>query len=101
VAAPQENTTVMLAVIVAAIAARLPAGSSVLPTLVAALGVTSLATGALLIAAGRFRLGKMMRFLPFPVVAGFLAGTGWLLVQERCANSSSGTLFPLTFVAGP
>ena len=30
---------------------------------------------------GVLRLGKIVRFIPYPVVGGFLAGTGWLLVQ--------------------
>ena len=30
---------------------------------------------------GVFRLGNLVRFVPFPVVGGFLAGTGWLLVK--------------------
>ena len=30
---------------------------------------------------GRFGLGKLMRYMPFTVVGGFLAGIGWLLVQ--------------------
>ena len=30
---------------------------------------------------GRFKLGKLVRFIPFPVVGGFMAGTGWLIVK--------------------
>jgi SulP family sulfate permease len=30
---------------------------------------------------GRFKLGTLIRYLPYPVVGGFLAGTGWLLVS--------------------
>jgi SulP family sulfate permease len=30
---------------------------------------------------GKFKLGKLVRFIPFPVVGGFLAGTGLLIVQ--------------------
>jgi sulfate permease, SulP family len=30
---------------------------------------------------GRFRLGGLIRFVPYPVVGGFLAGTGWLLFK--------------------
>ena len=30
---------------------------------------------------GRFRLGNLVRFVPYPVVGGFLAGTGWLLFK--------------------
>jgi len=81
IAAPQENTSVILAIVAASIGRRLPAGEGALPTLVAAIGMTSVATGLLFFVLGSFRLGKIVRFIPYPVVGGFLAGTGWLLVQ--------------------
>ena len=30
---------------------------------------------------GTFRLGNLVRFVPYPVVGGFLGGTGWLLFK--------------------
>jgi SulP family sulfate permease len=81
VAAPQENTSVILALIAASVARGLPPGADALPTLAAAMGVTAIATGVLFFVLGAFRLGKIVRFIPYPVVGGFLAGTGWLLVQ--------------------
>ena len=42
---------------------------------------TTLLTSLLLIALGVFKLGGLARFLPYPVIGGFLAGSGWLLVQ--------------------
>ncbi len=42
--------------------------------------MTSLLTGAVLYLPGRFRLGNLSRFIPYPVVGGFLSGSGWLLV---------------------
>lgn len=81
IAAPQENTAVILALIAALIGKRLGAGPSALPTLIAAIGVTSAATGVLFLLIGSLRLGKFVRFIPYPVVGGFLAGTGFLLVQ--------------------
>ncbi len=38
---------------------------------------------------GRFRLGGLIRFVPYPVVGGFLAGTGWLLFKGG-VNAASG-----------
>ena len=46
-----------------------------------AIGVTSVLVGLFFWILGRFRLGKLVRFIPFPVVGGFLAGTGWLIVK--------------------
>jgi SulP family sulfate permease len=46
-----------------------------------AIGVTSIMVGIFFWILGRFRLGKLVRFIPFPVVGGFMAGTGWLIVK--------------------
>lgn len=80
----QDTQAVILAVGTAAIVAILVEDGdveSVLPTVVAAIGVTSLATGAAFLALGRLRLANLVRYVPFPVVGGFLAGTGWLLTD--------------------
>lgn len=50
-------------------------------TVVASLAATTIVTGFLFIIVGRFGLSNFVRFVPYPVVGGFLAGTGWLLVQ--------------------
>ncbi len=49
-------------------------------TVTVAIALTTLLTGLFFLATGYFRLGDMARFLPYPVVGGFLAGTGWLLI---------------------
>lgn len=76
---PQDVPAVVLSVMAAAIAARLPGGAETFLTVVLALSVTTLLTGVLFLALGAFRLGDLVRFVPYPVIAGFLAGTGWLL----------------------
>jgi len=43
------------------------------------LGTSTLATGLVFLCVGGFRLGRIMRVLPYPVAAGFLASSGWLL----------------------
>jgi len=79
----QDSLSVILAVIAAALVGALPAASmeESLITVLAAIAVTTLLTGAFFLALGTFKLGGLVRFLPYPVVGGFLAGTGWLLVQ--------------------
>ena len=49
--------------------------------MVAAVVVASVLTGAVCLLLGAFRLGNIVRFVPYPVIGGFLAGTGWLLVK--------------------
>ena len=38
---------------------------------------------------GTFRLGNLARFIPYPVIGGFLAGTGWLLMKGGLAVAAS------------
>ena len=52
-----------------------------LQTCLATLILTTFLTGILLALLGHYRLGRLIRFLPFPVVGGFMAGAGWLLVK--------------------
>jgi len=50
-------------------------------TVVAATLVVTILTGITFLVIGAFRLGNLIRLVPYPVVGGFLAGTGWLLVK--------------------
>ncbi len=45
-----------------------------------AISASTLLTGLLLFALGSLRLGIWLRFVPYPVIGGFLAASGWLLV---------------------
>lgn len=83
-AGPQDSPAAILALVAAAISRSMPAsatGEAAFYTVVAAIALTSVLTGAFFLALGRFKLGSLVRFVPYPVVGGFLAGTGWLLVQ--------------------
>ena len=50
-------------------------------TVIAATLVVTVLCGVVFAALGTFRLGNLVRFVPYPVVGGFLAGTGWLLFK--------------------
>lgn len=50
-------------------------------TLLAAIVLSSVLSGAFLMVLGWLKLAQLIRFIPYPVVGGFLAGMGWLLVQ--------------------
>jgi len=43
--------------------------------------LTSILVGIFFFILGTLKLGKLVRFIPYPVVGGFLAGTGWLIVK--------------------
>ncbi len=50
-------------------------------TVIGATLVVTVLCGIVFWALGRFGLGDLVRFVPYPVVGGFLAGTGWLLLN--------------------
>jgi sulfate permease, SulP family len=50
-------------------------------TVIAATLVVTVLCGVVFFALGKFKLGNLVRFVPYPVVGGFLAGTGWLLLK--------------------
>lgn len=81
---PQDAPAAILATVAAGIAASL-AGSGTsreaFATAGAAIALSTVATGGLFLVLGRFQLGDLMRNMPYPVVGGFMAGIGWLLVQ--------------------
>lgn len=84
IAYPQERVAPILAIIAAYIvhelSGKLPP-QEIFYTVIAAITLASLACGLFLLTLGVFRLGSLIRFIPYPVIGGFLAGTGWLLVR--------------------
>jgi SulP family sulfate permease len=71
---------------VALLAAETTSGDAFEPpdvflTVIAATLVVTVLCGVVFFALGRFKLGNLVRFVPYPVVGGFLAGTGWLLLK--------------------
>jgi SulP family sulfate permease len=78
----QDSPAALLGIELSVIGASLTAGSNsdvLFYTAVIAVALTSLITGLVLILLGSFNLGVLVRYLPYPVIAGFLAGTGWFL----------------------
>ena len=52
------------------------AGDALFVTTAAALMISAVATGVCCLMIGRFRLANLMRFIPYPVAGGFVAGIG-------------------------
>jgi len=91
----QDSSSVILAVIAAALVGTLSAAGveDKLTTVLVAIAAATLLTGAFFLALGFFKLGGLVRFVPYPVVGGFLAGSGWLLAQGSFGVMAD---FPLT-----
>ncbi len=83
IATPLAAPSAIIAMFTAAIATQMTDASSsaVLATVLTAIALASVLTGGFLWLLGNFKLGKKIRFIPYPVVGGFMAGTGWLLVR--------------------
>jgi SulP family sulfate permease len=78
----QETTIAILAAAIVTMTAHSSNSlESDIATAVAIIGASSLTTGIVFWLTGRFNLGGLVRYLPYPAIAGFLAGTGWLLVD--------------------
>ncbi|HET9722353.1 MAG TPA: SulP family inorganic anion transporter [Actinomycetota bacterium] len=60
-------------------------------TAVAATLVVTILCGVVFLVLGIRRLANVIRFVPYPVVGGFLAGTGWLLLKGGVYVASGGS----------
>ena len=82
--APQDIPIAILALMAATIMSSVGSswtGEALFQYMFVAISLTSIFVGVFFYILGQFKLGKLVRFIPFPVVGGFLAGTGWLIVQ--------------------
>ncbi|MBA3325320.1 MAG: hypothetical protein H0T41_08705 [Rhodobacteraceae bacterium] len=86
---PQDVTGVILALSAAAIAGRLAGGDpgALYATVAVLIALASVVTGLAFIAAGACRLGVLARFIPYPVMGGFLAAAFGRRFGARAARS--------------
>ena len=73
ISAPPVPTLIVLAVIGGTIAAQ---GDALFATMVAVIVLCALVTGLCMLLIAHFRLANLIRFVPYPVSSGFVAGTG-------------------------
>jgi sulfate permease, SulP family len=102
---PQDAPAAIFSGAATAMAAGMSmAGQEVFITIVAALILTTLLTALFLFLIARFRLVHFFRYIPYPVIGGFLAGTGWILsygslevmIGSRVSLMGPGSLFSMT-----
>jgi len=77
----QDTPAVLIAVSLTSMIAVANTGDQFLPTVIAFIAFSTLITGVFLLLLGTFKLGSLVRYVPYPVIGGFLAGSGWLLAQ--------------------
>jgi sulfate permease, SulP family len=78
---PQDTPAAIMALVAGAIAVSMRGDSpnAVYATVVAAMSLTSILTAIFFLLLGWFKASGFVRYIPYPVVGGFLAGTGYLL----------------------
>src|SRR5262245_33778135 len=84
IAGPDSSTSVVTATLVAAFVQWLVANGATDHVLGSTLLLTALSSalvGILLCGLGLARAGRAIRFVPYPVIGGFLGATGWLMVS--------------------
>ena len=78
----QEPTAAVLAIVASYVSlSTFGSPDRAFLTAIAATLVVTVLCGLVFWTLGTFRLGNLVRFVPYPVVGGFLAGTGWLLLK--------------------
>ncbi len=102
IAGPDGNTTSILAAMAAGVAASSGTGPAGAGSVLLLVLLTTLLCAALFLALGLARLGQAVRYIPYPVIGGFLASTGWLIATGalRVAADLPGGLAFFTALPG-
>ena len=83
IAGPDSSTSAVVATLSAALAEHMlatnPAADLLGPTAIT-LAVVTASTGVFMLLLGALRGGRAIRYVPYPVIGGFLGATGWLIV---------------------
>jgi sulfate permease, SulP family len=82
VSGPDSTTSVVIAAMVATLMQRLAAGGNgdLLSPALIIISLSTALTGLLLCILGFTHAGRAIRFVPYPVIGGFLGATGWLMM---------------------
>lgn len=78
IASVQDSAAVIVAGITAVIASTMTPNT--LPTVFVTIAGTTFITGLVFMVLGTFKLANLVRYLPYPIIGGFLMGTGALLL---------------------
>ena len=83
ISGPDSSTAAMTGILASSVVERLVVAdpsAPVLPAVLITLAVTTILTGIVLCCFGMTRMGRAIRYVPYPVVGGFLAATGCLIL---------------------
>jgi SulP family sulfate permease len=91
------------AAVLAAFAIELAADAVAPATILALLAIVALACGALQLLFGALGLGRLIKYMPYPVVSGYLSGVGLVIVFSqvpRLLGAADGAAF-MEVIAAP
>jgi sulfate permease, SulP family len=83
VAGPESSTAAVTGILASSLVERMAVADPTAPLLapvLITLGLASIVTGIVLCGFGVTRMGRAIRYVPYPVVGGFLGATGCLIV---------------------
>ncbi|MDF3059015.1 MAG: hypothetical protein K0R17_3230 [Rariglobus sp.] len=85
VGSPDANPSAIIAATLAILAAEVTASEGagsphLLPTVLMFVFISSVGCGLIILGMGERGWGRYVRYVPYPVIGGFLAGTGYLLL---------------------
>ncbi len=81
---PQSPTAVIQGIVAGSVIAAAPADISqeaLFAVVFLIIALSAVLTGAFLLLLGLMRAGGLVRYVPYPIVGGFMAGLGWLIVN--------------------
>jgi len=83
IAVPQDSSIAILAIITSMITLSMTGlpSDQIFATCVSAIILTTILAGIFFLILGKLKLSRLVRFVPYPVIGGFLAGTGWLILE--------------------
>jgi SulP family sulfate permease len=83
VAGPEGSTAAITGILASSLVERMAVADTTAPLVgpvLFTLGLASIATGIVLVGFGMTRMGRAIRYVPYPVVGGFLGATGCLIL---------------------
>jgi SulP family sulfate permease len=83
VGGPESSTAAMTGILASSLVERMAVADPTAPLLapvIITLGLSTIVTGVVLCGFGLSRMGRSIRYVPYPVVGGFLGATGCLIV---------------------
>ena len=84
IAGPDSSTSAVMAAFVTAFVGGIGTGNGredFLQDAILVIALSTALTGTALLVLGIKRAGRAIRFVPYPVIAGFLGATGWLILM--------------------